>query len=216
MAEAAAPAAAPAPAASLVLAVQRLLQDLRPDSVDEAAAIIAGTDLDVHQQADGLASEVGRWVLPRQMAAWRPANPCARATVAATRHMGAAHSAHILTISCLLSPQMYRAATSGPDKALAVAQLLGEVLALDPSGNGRQLRRLLLTRCEKAFDLSPPPGEARGPAGGCPRSSQAPGEPRPGPWQGAPGACAPASQICRLPAVPHPAAPALPGRPAQA
>lgn len=27
------------------------------------------------------------------------------------------------------------------------------------NGNGRPLRRALLTRCEKAFDLTPPPGE---------------------------------------------------------
>lgn len=55
---------------------------------------------------------------------------------------------------------MYEAADAG--KAEAVAATLAALVALEScggSGHARLLRRLLVTRCEKAFDLAPPPGE---------------------------------------------------------
>lgn len=59
--------------------------------------------------------------------------------------------------------QLYAAATGGRSQADAVSAAVAALLELDRvgqgSGNARLLRRRLLERCEKAFDLSPPPGE---------------------------------------------------------
>jgi hypothetical protein len=53
---------------------------------------------------------------------------------------------------------MYNAAIGSQGQAELVAQLVAGLARMDPKGSGRMLRRLILNRCELAFDLTPPPG----------------------------------------------------------
>ncbi|KAL4448473.1 hypothetical protein ABPG75_005692 [Micractinium tetrahymenae] len=58
-----------------------------------------------------------------------------------------------------VAAQVYEAAIGG--KAEAVAGALAALVALERGGgNARLLRRLVLTHCEKVFDLAPPPGNS--------------------------------------------------------
>jgi hypothetical protein len=57
--------------------------------------------------------------------------------------------------------QIYDAALGRPEQAGLVAALLSQVVTLSPQGNGKALRRHVLERCEKAFELTPPPGKTK-------------------------------------------------------
>lgn len=53
---------APASAASPLAVLQRLLRDLKPESLDDVAAVIISTDLSSKERVEGLAAEVGELV----------------------------------------------------------------------------------------------------------------------------------------------------------
>lgn len=152
---AAAGSAADAVGGGPVQRAQLLMRDLKLEDAQHAASVLSSLDISNMADAEAVAAQVwlGCWLLPLQ----DEENPfllsaqhCKLSAVELMSYLSSCFA-----FSCL---QMYQAAVGG--KAEAVAGALATLVALESGGgNARLLRRLLLTRCEEAFDLSPPPGE---------------------------------------------------------